>query len=80
MIETCASCRFWDRYVDSTLGQDLGDCRRRAPVISDYILSRRIPQNVRNEMDEVELHLYEASAFPVTQLDSWCGEYEARPA
>lgn len=81
--ETCADCRFWDRYTDTDLldsQRRVGDCRRRPPLISDTVLSRfmTVPsfglQVDPNEATE-PLTIYAASAFPVTHERSWCGDY-----
>ncbi|WP_260597839.1 hypothetical protein [Sphingomonas endolithica] len=81
--ETCADCRFWDRYTDAGLldsQRRVGDCRRRPPLIIETVLSRSmiVPSfGMQVELDEAiePLTIYAASAFPVTHEKSWCGEF-----
>ena len=73
--EKCGRCRFWDVY-DGDLSKDIGDCRKRAPQISETILARNMPGPMC-EWDEMEHAVYAASAFPVTHASSWCGDFEA---
>lgn len=83
--ESCAGCRFWDRYDDEGLLESqrrVGDCRRRPPLISETIVARVMPPPHYNSgvglADAMEPEtLYIASAFPVTHEESWCGEFEA---
>jgi hypothetical protein len=86
MSETCATCRFWDVYDgDSGFYDDvkpgaIGDCRRRAPCISDELLRRTLPGPSCAQFDTLANDLYVPSVFPVTSRESWCGEYEQRRA
>ena len=82
--DTCASCRFWDRYTDDGLLESqrrVGDCRRQPPRISETILSRfmTVP-SIGLHVDASEaaepLTIYAASAFPVTHQTSWCGDFD----
>jgi hypothetical protein len=82
--DTCASCRFWDRYTDEGLLESqrrVGDCRRQPPLISETILSRFMTVlSFGLQVDASEatepLALYAASAFAVTHQTSWCGEFD----
>jgi len=82
MADACATCRFWDVYkkgvgLCSGLTEDrLGDCRRRAPRISDELLRRTMPGPSCDQFDALAENLYYPSAFPVTAAESWCGEFE----
>jgi hypothetical protein len=82
MADACATCRFWDVYTsDSGFYDDInpgaiGDCRRRAPRISDELLRRALPGPSMDQFDTLANDLYMPSAFPVTARESWCGEYE----
>lgn len=79
--EQCSGCRFWDVYDDpGALKRGmLGDCRRRSPLICDAMLREFLPRG-RDAIRECEVEhdLYIASAFPVTEKTSWCGEFAAR--
>jgi hypothetical protein len=76
-MNTCANCRFWDRYDDDHVvaARSKGDCRRRPPRVSDAILGLRDPE-VDDIDDRFISELYLASAFPVTHETSWCGEHD----
>ena len=74
MSEACSNCRFWDQTT--TADEPVGDCRRRAPLVSDELLRLAIPGRGFG-WSELDDYVYEASAFPVTAESSWCGEYEA---
>ena len=78
--ESCAGCRFWDRYEGSasSLSTDKGDCRRRSPLISETLLRERMPgRGIPIAEVELELDIYVASAFPVTHESSWCGDFQS---
>ena len=82
MKEACANCRFWDvyeagsAYYDKVGEVDVGECRRRAPCISDELLRRTMPWPGCDQFESLANILYLPSAFPVTHEGSWCGEYE----
>ncbi len=71
----CEGCRFWDRY-EGSLSTSVGDCRFNPPAISDVILKAMLPGPRCDPLDEQELSLYPASAFPITHAESWCGRFE----
>ncbi len=77
---TCSTCLYWDRYTGGphSMSTDLGDCRRRPPVISETLMARRMPGPGTELQDELELDIYVASSFPVTHETSWCGDHGAR--
>lgn len=85
MPERCENCRFWDAYTDASAYYDnirpgeIGDCRRRAPRISEELLRRTLPGPNSEQFDALANNLYVPSAFPVTAQESWCGEYERKP-
>lgn len=74
----CQGCRFWDRYEGGpgSLNGNLGDCRRNPPAISEQILARLMPSYGCPQTDDLECNVYAASAFPVTEEESWCGRFE----
>lgn len=84
--QCCRKCRFWDVYTDGLNAADLGDCRRRPPLIDKTIMERTLitptygldsgRDSGFSEMIESALH--RASAFPVTGEESWCGDFESR--
>jgi hypothetical protein len=82
--EACSDCRFWDVYTPDSGFYDnikpgaIGDCRRRAPRISDELLRRALPGPSCDQFDQLANDLYVPSAFPVTSKESWCGEYEPK--
>lgn len=66
--ENCRACRFWNVASaapnhESRSGALVGQCRRRAPVVSGDRTSGRMA--------------YEGTAFPRSSSTQWCGEYEA---
>jgi hypothetical protein len=73
VADTCASCRFWDR--SKTSSEKVGDCRRRGPQINVELLRLHLPGR-KVSWDSLDDHVYEASTFPVTHEESWCGEHE----
>ena len=81
MAEACSTCRFWDVYDQSSAFYDnmrpgsIGDCRRRAPRISDELLRRTLPGPGCDQFEFLANELYGPSAFPVTASESWCGEF-----
>ena len=56
----------------------IGDCRRRAPRISEELLRRSLPGPGFDQFESLADNLYIPSAFPVTHTASWCGEYEPK--
>jgi hypothetical protein len=81
---TCFTCRFWDIYTPDSGFYDnvnpgaIGDCRRRAPLISEELLRRTLPGPGCDQFDRLANDVYVASAFPVTHKTSWCGEFSGR--
>jgi hypothetical protein len=76
MADTCASCRFWDRY-EGSISTKLGDCRFNPPIVSEAVVRWALPGgNCSDPLDEFEHTIYPASIFPVTGQSSWCGRYE----
>lgn len=80
--DSCRTCRFWDVYekdagfYTDVSPRSIGDCRRRAPRISDELLRRSLPGPTCDQFDTLANDLYVPSAFPVTAGESWCGEHE----
>jgi len=73
MSEACARCRFWDVYDDNSAFYDnikpgsIGDCRRRAPRISEELLRRSLPGPSMDQFDMLANNLYDATqAGPTT--------------
>lgn len=77
---TCSTCLYWDQYTGGphSMSADLGDCRRRPPLISETLMARRMPGAGVEMSTELELDVYVASAFPVTHKTSWCGDHSTR--
>lgn len=82
--DACQTCRFWDVYDETSSFYDnieakaIGDCRRRAPRISDELLRRNMPAPGADQFEGLANNLYVPSAFPVTARENWCGEFERR--
>lgn len=82
MADACSTCRFWDVYTsdsgfyDDVKPDSIGDCRRRAPRVSDELLRRTLPGPTCDQFDTLANDLYVPSVFPVTANSSWCGEFE----
>ena len=80
--DSCRTCRFWDvyeadsAYYDDVSPRAIGDCRRRAPRISEELLRRSLPGPGMDQFEMLANNLYVPSAFPVTAGESWCGEFE----
>jgi hypothetical protein len=61
----CENCRFWD--PDHRDG-DFGRCRRRSPVV--------VPGLTETMAGDGYLEVvFQATTFPVTGYEDWCGEY-----
>lgn len=63
----CENCAHWD--AANITDTETAECRRRPPVIVAH----------RIEVQEFERRsefLYDASAFPVTSAQDWCGEFQ----
>ena len=63
MYESCSTCRYWE----GTTG--VGFCRRSHPVIVEAI--------VEEQLTDGNLHaVEEATRFPITHGEAWCGEWK----
>lgn len=79
----CGNCRFWDPSTEGLHAGQIGDCRRSAPRIDPVFLARTLCPPVygldcgrkSGHSELVESAVYEASAFPMSHRESWCGEY-----
>ncbi len=68
--QTCAICHYWRSTETVEFANDtpreIGQCRRHAPRIVDAFVG-----------DASDEHLtWQATRFPVTSADDWCGEFE----
>lgn len=68
-METCGSCRFWDRRLDRV---ESGNCRRRPPVILECVAAANI--SAEGDLDSADLEL--ATRYPITFIDDWCGDHD----
>jgi hypothetical protein len=85
--ERCGNCRFWlaqpmkgsDCPID---GPGWGWCRRLPPTVSDHLamVSIHLPrfgQLIDPEDVAGVIEVAEATLFPATFNDRWCGEYRS---
>ena len=85
--EQCNRCRFWFAQPDATSdcpidGPGWGWCRREPPRVSDHLaqVSIGLPSFGRSyDPDDLAgiVNVADASVFPATFLDNWCGRFEA---
>lgn len=82
--ERCETCRFWQALEqDRQENEDnlIGDCRRRPPRFVPHVFERQAaPVHFSRTASEDERDLYEATRFPLTDADEWCGEFEWLPS
>ena len=67
--ESCASCRFW-RRDKTTVVYETGYCRLNPPTIVGAYIHEHKPGMDKNLID--------ATNFPVTFDDDWCGKWERK--
>lgn len=89
MAEECSGCRFWlgvgETFSDGE-PNGWGWCRRNPPQISDHMAEMVIPRPrfggdlETYDPDRVATveNVADASLFPATFYDRWCGRWEAR--
>jgi hypothetical protein len=88
--ESCATCRFW--MPNQYLGDDpartdelgFGFCRRRPPRLVEALVSMAAtspPVGRHADMDELfpAVRHFDATAYPGTFHNEWCGEFEWLP-
>lgn len=66
MTQTCSTCRFWRLNVTSDA---VGSCRRSPPRLMSE------PERGKVGEDHIEA-LWQATRYPVTSEDGWCGKWE----
>ena len=63
----CEDCKFWEERT----GTSEGYCHRNAPICYFY----RWKDVEHNMLDDA---LTSAAAWPSTELDDWCGEFQSK--
>lgn len=69
--EQCATCRF---YIAGVLSDEIGVCRRHAPMPRSGPLTPQAAKALRRASDQGR-----CSLWPFTVLSDWCGEHETKP-
>ena len=85
--EQCNRCRYWHAEPDAKSdcpvdGPGWGWCRREPPRVSDHMAAVTIgfpPFGKQHDPEEIAtvVNVADASLFPATFLDNWCGRFEA---
>jgi hypothetical protein len=76
MQECCGTCLFWlEIESDDTnkTGLRIGSCRRYPPTITATPEQQKDELRFYGPVDGVR-----GGVFPLTETDTWCGEYEAK--
>ena len=89
----CDNCRSWVRLDPGDLYQDeermlledgqsfVGTCRRHPPTVDGTALHHlavaRMARTSHANDDHANAHLWEASRWPVTYEDDWCGDHQS---
>lgn len=68
MSQCCITCHFWNRILET----DIGACRVRPPVIVHAVIDDSVKDGHRITSDM----LLDATCFPHTMEDDWCGEFK----
>ena len=92
MKEICGRCRFWEFVCKTADDLAWGECRRRAPQPTQFLLSIiakntgatrwAVEESATIEHDDNDDYLvetteqYEVNEWPLVQCDEWCGEFE----
>ncbi len=71
---TCETCRFWKNRVP-----DWGYCKRFPPVLVSSMVDWEVDDEEGRLMTDMPAGM-NATQFPVTSLDNWCGEHQPREA
>lgn len=69
----CKDCRCWEQLFDGNRGQ----CRRRAPTAVPQLRMTTESEkglDARTIGDSLQL-----CVWPVTGMNDWCGEFQAKP-
>lgn len=68
--DSCENCRFWNSVMS-----DVGECRRRPPVIVDAGVSKALQDE---DWTEVIESIWNYTEWPETFENNWCGEHERK--
>lgn len=67
VVDGCHSCACWKAY---SRNPELGECRRHPPRIIDCRITE-VEDGYLASIDQIQ----DATYFPVTNVDAWCGEF-----
>lgn len=70
-IARCDRCLFWRATYEGK-----GECRRFPPSVQGMVATKRHPDYYNADSRYLILRDAHAAAFPLTEPDSWCGEYK----
>jgi hypothetical protein len=75
MDKQCGMCRFWRRHDEDTpMGDEFGSCHRHPPTIIASLL--RVEVDGDGSMFSGVKSLIDATTYPVTQYQDYCGEWQ----
>jgi hypothetical protein len=68
----CGNCKFW-KDIDKHNAGNHGQCRRFPPVVVSLP-----PSQIDGHGDGDTFNPWDATVFPETWNDDWCGEYQPK--
>jgi hypothetical protein len=86
--ESCKTCRFWKdlREEGDPIDWEMGQCRFNPPTISEQFVGKGfVMQDFDDERfaggdwPSMDTIIADATVFPITDQDQWCGDYQPRP-
>jgi hypothetical protein len=79
MTDRCSTCRFWQADADYSFGDPTyGRCRKAPPTLIQPVLLHLMPKPSYGDHvdpDLTTMNIFDASQWPVTEGDSWCGSF-----